>query len=493
VEKSITNKWMYWASFLYILINAILISGNLYYIAYLIPIALIIAYLAFFKLDVIIFIILFFVPLSVPLRAFSSGTPIDVILPTEPLIAGVMLLFYLKVLIEGGLDSKILKHPVTIFIIINLLWMFFTTIFSKMFYVSIKSSLSRLWFETTFYFAIILLFKKYSNIFKYVWIYAVPLIAVIVYFTFRLIKGGINQVNANGACQPFYDDHTSYGAALAIMFISIIGIIIIDKNAGLFKRFFYYIMLIIYTFALIMSYTRAAWLSVLFSLMILILMWFKIKFKTVILLIGLVITLFLTYQTQIYIYLERNKQDSDKSLIKHFTSSSNIRNDYSNKERINRWMSAIRMFKNHPIMGYGQGTYMFKYAPFQLSSEKTYISTDAGNMGNAHSEYIGPLAETGILGSLSIIAVFIATIVTASKIYYRSNRRKVRLIALTLMLALITYYVHGCLNNFLDSDKMSALVWGFTAMIVALDVYYYMPQLEAEKRKKELNKTLLQA
>ena len=57
----------------------------------------------------------------------------------------------------------------------------------------------------------------------------------------------------------------------------------------------------------------------------------------------------------------------------------------------------IRMFKDRPLLGHGPGTYMFLYAPYQKPSEKTIISTNAGNRGNAHSEYLGPMAESGIL------------------------------------------------------------------------------------------------
>jgi hypothetical protein len=34
----------------------------------------------------------------------------------------------------------------------------------------------------------------------------------------------------------------------------------------------------------------------------------------------------------------------------------------------------------------------------------------------------------------------------------------------------ITYLVHGSLNNF-DTDKASALFWGFTAIFVSTDLY----------------------
>ena len=40
------------------------------------------------------------------------------------------------------------------------------------------------------------------------------------------------------------------------------------------------------------------------------------------------------------------------------------------------------------------------------------------------------------------------------------------------LLGLITYFMHGFLNNFLDSDKASVPVWGLMAIIVALDIYY---------------------
>jgi hypothetical protein len=50
------------------------------------------------------------------------------------------------------------------------------------------------------------------------------------------------------------------------------------------------------------------------------------------------------------------------------------------------------------------------------------------------------------------------------------------------MLGLITYYLHGMMNDFLDMDKITALFWGFTAALVALDVYHFeqTPALQVE-------------
>jgi hypothetical protein len=43
---------------------------------------------------------------------------------------------------------------------------------------------------------------------------------------------------------------------------------------------------------------------------------------------------------------------------------------------------------------------------------------------------------------------------------------------MAVLVGLVSYYLHGLLNNFLDTDKISALFWGFTAMLVAMDIYH---------------------
>ena len=139
------------------------------------------------------------------------------------------------------------------------------------------------------------------------------------------------------------------------------------------------------------------------------------------------------------------------------------------------------MFKEKPILGWGPGTYQFKYAPYQLSKEKTIISTNSGDMGNAHSEYIGPLAEMGLLGLLSVISIILVVTYTAVKVYKRSRDREVKFFIIVSIISLSTYFVHGFLNNFLDTDKASVPFWGFLAILVCIDVYYKNEQIEGEK------------
>ena len=153
-------------------------------------------------------------------------------------------------------------------------------------------------------------------------------------------------------------------------------------------------------------------------------------------------------------------------------SISNISTDASNVERINRWNSALRMFSERPVFGFGPGTYMFQYAPFQKSSERTIISTNAGTGGNAHSEYLGPLSEQGILGIVWMIALVIAVYFTGYRVVYNLQERNLRIVAICSVLGLSTYFLHGLLNNFLDTDKAAIPFYGLIAVLVCMDCFY---------------------
>jgi O-antigen ligase len=160
----------------------------------------------------------------------------------------------------------------------------------------------------------------------------------------------------------------------------------------------------------------------------------------------------------------------------------NISTDASNLERLNRWNAALRLFEERPIFGWGPGTYQFVYAPYQLSYEKTIISTNAGDMGNAHSEYLGPLAEQGVMGMLLTIILVGLVFIRAIYIYIHNKDNSYGTYSLVILASLVTYFFHGIMNNFLDTDKASIPFWGFIAMIVAIDI------LQKEKRELTNNK-----
>lgn len=462
--------WVYGISFLFILLNAVSLYFEFYYFS-LIPVFLLVVLMAFLALDKLIMLTVFLTPLSIPLRDIARGYDFNMSLPVEPLLFGVLLVFIFKLLTERKFDKRIARHPVSIAIYANLVWIFMTAITSTMPIVSFKFLLSRLWFVVAFYFICTQIFKNYKNIKRFIWLYVLPFTIVIGYTLFRHAEQGFGQQAAHWSMNPFYNDHTSYGAILA-MFLPILIGMATKSSYSINRKVFIWIFSIIFIVATIFSYTRATWVSLAGAIGVWLILILGIKFRTLLILGILAGLLVMSQWNNIMLQLEQNKVESSTDFEDHVKSISNVASDASNMERINRWKSAMRMFAEKPVFGFGPGTYMFKYAPYQFSYDKTIISTNAGDMGNAHSEYIGPLAESGVFGMLTFIAIVAATIYTGVMVRMRTKEKDKKAMITVILLGLITYFLHGLLNNFLDTVKASAPFWGFIAMLVAYDVYH---------------------
>jgi O-antigen ligase len=269
---------------------------------------------------------------------------------------------------------------------------------------------------------------------------------------------------------PFYNDHTVYGAMLA-MFLPAIIFFTVNKKYSAITKFMGTLVLVIFMIALVLSYSRAAWLSLVVSMVIFVVLLLRVKFNFILFVFSCFAIVAFIFQTEIKLSLEKNRQDASEDFNKNIQSISNISTDASNLERLNRWSAALRMFEERPIFGWGPGTYALVYAPFQRVQEKTIISTNLGNGGTAHSEYLGPLSEAGVLGVITFVIVVISVLSTGFRLYYTISDNETKKMVLVLLLGFVSYIVHGAINNFLDTDKASVPFWGFIAMLVAIDLY----------------------
>jgi putative inorganic carbon (HCO3(-)) transporter len=456
----------------FVALNSLMLALEIFYLP-LLPAALLFLVLALVAADKYLLVVVFFVPLSIPLSRLVEGLSIDMYLPTEPLLAGLLLLYVLKYLMGDRIDLKVLRHPVTLAIYFHLAWLFITSLTSSDILVSFKMLVSRLWFIVGFYLVATQLFRKEKNMHTYVWLFVFTFSGVIVYTLLNHAQYGLdNQMMAHRAAAPFYKDHTSYGATLGFLLPVLAALFLLIKRSDLNTRFLMVLLMLLFVFATVVSYTRATWISILASAGIWALIKLKVRFEFV--LAGLVIltAFFLSIRSDLMVKLEQNRVESSGEFSEHVQSISNISTDQSNLERINRWSCALRMWKDKPVFGFGPGTYQFEYGRYQRSYEKTRISTDFGTRGNAHSEYLGPLSESGALGLLSILLVIGTTFYTGLRVYFSSKKRSIQIFSLAVLTGLSSYYLHGLLNNFLDTDKISVLFWGYSAMLVAMDVYH---------------------
>lgn len=469
MQKYVKTAALYIIVALFVAIGLYFVVKKDTYLAFALPAVVGILLLYVFSLDKVLLLISLLTPLSINIETVAGGLAVS--LPSEPLLAGVLVLFVAKYLYERKFDFKISTHPISIVIYIMFIWMCITTITSEMPIVSLKFIMSRLWFIVPSYFLCALLFKNPKNINRFIWLYIAGLVIVVIYTITNHAMHGFDGDTAHWVMTPFYNDHTAYGAVLAI-YIILCAAYLFMPNMQRNKRIAVVIVLCLLLLAIVLSFCRASWISLIAALGVLTCVLLKIKFKYIAFVSTILIVLFFSFQQQIFDSLSKNDQDASGNIVENIQSMTNISTDASNLERINRWNSAIRMFKERPLVGWGPGTYQFVYAPFQESKNKTIISTNSGDMGNAHSEYIGALAEQGVPGSLIVVSLVVVFMYCGLMTYRKAQNKESKILVLAATLALLGYFVHGTLNNFLDTDKLAVPVWSCMAIITAIDCFH---------------------
>ncbi len=390
-------------------------------------------------------------------------------MPVEPMMILFTAIFIFRVLLQPGYDRRLLRHPVTIAVFASLGWMLITSVTSSIPAVSFKYLAARLWFVIPFFFAAAHIFRQKERMWQFVACYAISLVVVILISTSKTLGNFHDLQTLHRVMQPFYNDHTAYGCVIGL-FVPIVLHYLIEWRGKGWQWPLLLVSFVAMLVGLFFSYSRAAWISVLGAAAVYVAVRMGMKVRWMTLFFVVFVGLFFAYQSDVLYKLGKNKQDSSYDISGQVKSISNISTDASNLERLNRWASAFRMFEEHPVMGCGPGTYQFLYASYQRSYQLSTISTNSGNRGNAHSEYIGPLTEQGVPGAMLVLCVFFATFVTGVRVYRTAADPALGRLALAFTLSLLTYYIHGFFNNFLDTDKLSVPFWAFTAAVVAIDV-----------------------
>jgi O-antigen ligase len=450
-----------------------LLMGLAFYFDWLyllsIPMLLAVLYVAIYHIDFLFQSIVFFTPLSVNIEEYTDQ--FGLFLPTEPLLFGIMLLLVYYQLKAPIIDHGFFKHPLILMLLGYLAWLVICSVTSTHPLVSFKSLLSRLWFLIPILFFGPVLLSKKGAVPRFFWLLTIGTTLVIVYTLLNHASYGFGEKESHWVMSPFYKDHTIYGAAVALVFPFPVMLFLMKKQTPISTLILGVLFLII-LLGLYFSYTRAAWLSVFGALVVSLLVFFKVRFTYVLALAIVAFGVLFWKQDSIQMELARNKTEhTTEAFDERLQSAANVTTDASNLERINRWSCALEMFKERPVFGFGPATYAFEYARFQEPENLTIISTNFGDMGNAHSEYLSALSETGLLG-------FVLFILFVGGVFYylltfiqraRGVNHSFFIIGLGMLFSVSTYFIHAFLNNFLDTDKAAVPVYGMIAVLFLLN------------------------
>lgn len=478
--NTLRQVWVWGAILAYLLVMGALLAAMEYALAMLwvgFPPLLLIVNSAVRRFEAFMMVLVFFIPLSVSIKDLGGGYGAS--LPVEGFVALAALVLGFNFLRDARIDVRILRHPVSLVILLQLVWIVVTALTSTSNETSFKFLISRLSYLLVFYLGFMLLFQDWRQIRRFNWMYMLGMVPVTLFAIYRLSGWGFARKHSPEMPKPFFDDHTIFGACIAMVLPLCFYLFWHRKRllAEVASRAWIWVLLPTLVAGLALSFSRAAWLSIVIAIGFAGVLRLRVPFAVLALLFCLGGGAAYFNQEQLLERMETNKADSDEGVLEAAQSAANLATDESNQERVNRWASAYRMYEAKPLFGFGPATYERNYAAYQFTPDMTRISTRKGDRGDAHSEYFTALSEQGMPGLLIHVLLLATIFATGMRACYRADDPRVRILAQGVLLGFLTYIIHGGVNSFLDIDKAASLVWAMAAMLVAIDIWHTRPAI----------------
>ena len=316
-----------------------------------------------------------------------------------------------------------------------------------------------------------------------------PLLGIFIIFIYSFNKYNINKlfigfafsffINALAVIYQFFNgDIVSYGTRLTgfnnsymllcavnLLILPILFVLAIHKSNISYKlRLLYLITIFVNIPAIIFENTRIVYLGIGIVFPLIILFSIKNKYKAIIFIILLNLYSFVCFQ----------RPPTSTQRFSNITTTS--KSDFSNYQRILMWESSLKMFIDHPIFGIGVGNWHEQYTTNYTPPIKT------GDFYHPHNVLLNMLSETGILGSISYLLLFLY-------LYYISIHnylKKQDIFSLAYISSLLAYTLN-CLTDSMfcghNIKSPTTLFWLFTGFYLILNKYVIISY-----NKKDLNK-----
>ena len=134
--------------------------------------------------------------------------------------------------------------------------------------------------------------------------------------------------------------------------------------------------------------------------------------------------------------------------------------DTSSPPRTELWQAGVQMWLSHPLLGIGPDNFRHEYG--------SYLGRAAFNVRiTANNWYIELLATTGVVGLVIWLLVPAALILIAWR-QWRMVAQRERLLVMGLSVALLTFFIHGAVDYFMEFTPTYGLFWLIAGLVVGL-------------------------
>ncbi len=410
-------------------------------------------------------ILLVLIPLSTELNvtpSLSLDFPIEIILVVITAIAIV------KIFHQPSIFNDAFRSPLLVLVVMHLLWILISSFFSTTPLLSIKYFLAKIWYIIPFCMVAPNVLKNYTDWKKLALCLCIPMSVLIVQI---LIRQGFYSFEFGAikkAMLPFFRNHVNY-SSLLVCLIPIGWAIWKFTPNNTFHKKLSKTLLIITLIALVLSYSRGAWLAMIIGLSSIYIFRKNWMGKTIIvtfLIIGILITA-LSYQKNYIAFAPNHDQTIFHENFGEHLSATINRKDISNAERFHRWVAGARMIAEKPIIGFGPNSFYDQYQPFTVSAFKTWVSNNPEH-STVHNYFLLIAIEQGIIGLILFIALFVYMLLESQFLFHQFQSEIYRTTSLVIGVVLVMIGVINCGSDMIETDKIGSIFWLCGGALIAL-------------------------
>lgn len=404
----------------------------------------------FLGMELAVYVMLVALPFS--FRYILPGR-LEIQTPTEPLLGMLAAVYCVKKIVElaTGTRQKENTFPFFVPLCFYILVTFVSAVNTPELFGTLKGA-SRATVYMMFSLVVYAVIQNRHTL-KRLFIATFPAAAIAIIWTVIVLIYHIDQWQWTSAYRsaPF-TNYSVYGAFTAIFFLICLSRLLFDNSS--YDRVLWMGWFACFGLGLIMCFSRGVWLSVIVAVSFMLMQLGRGVTHKKILFIGaacLILLVCLNLPGVYSIVVERISSTVDISYA-------------SNRARLLRWVQAVTMFLENPILGKGYGAFAMLYEE-DVALVGTY--TARFQLG-AHSEYLQVMAELGSVGlgawlwlNLAFLRYGFRALKTIGDSFYRA-------IVIGLMASEMSLMVHFTVNNLLNGDAIGVPFWGIYGLLPAV-------------------------
>ncbi|RYZ23702.1 MAG: O-antigen ligase domain-containing protein [Chitinophagaceae bacterium] len=403
-------------------------------------------------------------------------------LPTEPLmlLVSFSVLCFLVYHARRRPLEGLLRSPLLLILLAQVLWYLVTAYFSTDFARSIKFCIAKSWYLTAFVVTPFILYKHPKNLVRTAQVLSVSMLLLVLRTMVRHAGHHFTFERINDSLWPHFRNHVNYSAVLVcIIPILVAGYVLADTKK--WKRILMG-TLVLAGAALVLSYARGSWLALAAGWALFWLLQRRMLmrgFYLALLVLGLGTFLLIDDERYMKFAHDHDTTTFHTDFADHLKATVEFK-DVSTAERFYRWIAGVRMAPEHWATGWGPNTFAQNYQRYTIPAFRTWVSDNADH-STVHNYYLLTFIEQGFVGLALLLFLVGYAFYTAQRLYHRLQHPVWRAAVAIAAVVLGMECTFNFLNDLVETDKLGSLFYLSLAVLVSAEVWYARGEKEHSK------------